>query len=237
MSLGILKRVLAYRIKGEQNKIWIQTPEKNKINIYNRVNFILDYCKAKKVLHIGCTDFPFTKDKLKNNSMLHQLLKSVSAKITGIDNNINSIEEYVKLTGDNDVYYCDIMQSYPEEVTPGGYDVILLSEVMEHLIKPAKALDVLHEHFSNGTKILVTVPNYASMAGLAASLNKTEAIHPDHYWYFSPYTLCRLFNKEKFDLEQLHFGMYYQRNTKINAVMKKFPFNADCIIAIFSIKK
>ena len=237
MSLGLLKKVLAFRIKGQQNKIWAQTPEKKHINIYNRVDFILKYCKDKKVVHIGCTDFPFTKAKLENNSLLHQFLQKVTEKITGLDNDKNSIEEYIKLTGAKDVYYGDIMQFYPQVVTGTGYDVILLSEVLEHLINPAKALEVLHEHFSNGTKILVTVPNYVSLSSLAASLNKTESIHPDHYWYFSPYTLCKLFNKEKFQLEQLHFGMYYQRDTKINAVMKNFLFNADCIIAVFSIKK
>lgn len=237
VSFKILKKTLANRINGKQNAFWIQTPKKNKVNIFNRVDFILDYCKNQKVLHIGCTDYPFAKKKLENHSLLNPLLKQVSANVTGIDNNKNSIEEYIMLTGDNEVYYCDIMQSYPSEVTSNGFDIILLSEVLEHLINPAKALDILHAHFTNGTQILVTVPNYAAVDGMAASLNKKEAIHPDHYWYFSPYTLCKLFDKDKFELQQLNFGMYYQRNTKLNMVMKSFPFNGDCIIAVFSIKK
>lgn len=237
LSFAVLKRVLSSRINGKENEFWIQTPEKNIPGIFTRTDFILDHCRNKKVLHIGCTDHPFTKNKIENNSLLHPLLKQVAAKVAGIDNNIDSIKEYINLTGDKDVYYCDIMHSYPGEIFSDGYDIILLSEVLEHLANPAKALDILHDHFANATEILVTVPNYASVAGLAAALNKKEAIHPDHYWYFSPYTLTRLFSKEKFELQQLHFGMYYQRNTKINRVMKNYQFNGDCIIAVFSIKK
>ncbi|MGI8584028.1 MAG: class I SAM-dependent methyltransferase [Chitinophagaceae bacterium] len=237
LSFKILKRVLVYRITGKQNEFWIQTPKKNKVNIFNRIDFILDYCKNKNVLHIGCTDYPFTEKKLGIGSLLNPLLKQVSANVMGIDNNKDSIEEYTKLTGDKEVYYCDIIQSYPVEISSNSFDIILLSEVLEHLINPAKALNVLHAHFTNGTQILVTVPNYAAIDGMAASLNKKEAIHPDHYWYFSPYTLCKLFDKDKFELHQLNFGMYYQRNTKLNMVMKSFPFNGDCIIAVLSIKK
>lgn len=232
----ILKKVLAGRIKGDKNKIWIQYPVK-KPGIFNRVDFILEYCKNKNVLHIGCTDHPFTRPKIETGSLLHQNLKQVSAKAIGLDNNHASIEEYRKLTGDNDIYQCDIMQSYPEEIKAAGFDIVLLPEVLEHLSDPSGALEILHRHFNNGTKVLVTVPNYAAMDTLAASLNKTESIHPDHYWYFSPYTLSKLFNRDKFELSDLHFGMYYQRNKKINSVMKAFPYNGDCIIAIFSIKK
>lgn len=234
--LHTLKRVLAKRIKGKQNEIWIQAPA-NKPGIYTRVDFILNYCHNKKVLHVGCTDHPFTKAKLENNSLLHQSLKQVSAKVTGIDNNKDSIEEYRKLTGDNDIYYCDIMQHYPEEIKAGEFDIVLLSEVLEHLKDPAGALDILFEHFNNDTKILVTVPNYAAIDSLAASLHKKESIHPDHFWYFSPYTVTKLFNEKRFKLLQLHFGMYYQKSKKINSVLKAFPFNSDCIIAVFAIKK
>lgn len=140
-------------------------------------------------------------------------------------------------TGDTDVYLCDITKNYPESITQSRFDIILLSEVLEHLKSPGEAIDVLHDTFINGTQVLLTVPNYMAIDNIAASFNKTETIHPDHYWYFSPYTLCRLFDDKRFELLQLNFGMYYQRRTKINAVVKKFPFNGDCIIGIFSIKK
>lgn len=237
LSFSVLKNLLAYRISGEKNKFWIQVPKSNKATIYNRVDFILDYCKNKNVLHIGCTDFPFTRQKIENKSLLHENLKKVSKKVIGLENNVDSIKEYFELTGDENILYADITKSYPKEIENENFDVILLSEVLEHLVNPSQAIEVLKNSFSAGTKVLVTVPNYASVQAMAASLNQKETIHPDHYWYFSPYTLCRLFSEKGFELNELNFGMYYQLKTKINVVMKKFPFNGDCIIAIFSIKK
>ncbi|MEJ7675781.1 MAG: hypothetical protein WKF59_24515 [Chitinophagaceae bacterium] len=35
-------------------------------------------------------------------------------------------------------------------------------------------MNILHAHFTNGTQILVTVPNYAAIDGMAASLNKKK---------------------------------------------------------------
>ncbi len=236
LSFALLKKFLSYRISGEKNKMWLQSVKKNPVKIFNRVDFILNYCEGKNVLHVGFSDHPFTLKKLEDKTLLHLSLKQAAGKVLGVDNNENSINQYVDITGDKDVCLCDITSSYPETIASSNYDIILFSEVLEHLKCPGEAIDVLHKTFVNGTQVLVTVPNYMAIDNMAASFNKTETIHPDHYWYFSPYTLCRLFDK-RFELLQLHFGMYYQRHTKINTVLKTFPFNGDCIIAIFSIKK
>lgn len=217
--------------------MWLQPVKKNTVNIFNRIDFILDYCKSKNVLHAGFSDHPFTLKKIRDKTLLHLSLKQSADKVLGIDNNKISIRQYIDATGDTNVFFCDVTKNYPESIVSSGYDIILLSEVLEHLKRPGEAIDVIHDTFINGTQVLVTVPNYMAIDNMAASFNKTESIHPDHYWYFSPYTLCRLFDDRKFELHQLHFGMYYQRHTKINTVLKRFPFNGDCIIAIFTIKK
>ena len=237
LSFALLKKFLAYRINGTENKIWLQPVKKNKVNVFNRIDFILDYCKGKNVLHAGFSDHPFTLKKIQAKTLLHLSLKQSAGNVLGIDNNEDSIMQYMDATGDTNVFVCDVTRNYPESIASSGFDVILLSEVLEHLKSPAEAIDVLHDTFIAGTQVLVTVPNYMAIDNMAASFNKTETIHPDHYWYFSPYTLCRFFDDKRFELLQLHFGMYYQRHTKINAVLKKFPFNGDCIIAVFSIKK
>ncbi|MBA2563484.1 MAG: methyltransferase domain-containing protein [Chitinophagaceae bacterium] len=237
LSFALLKKFLAGRINYQENKIWLQPVKKNTVYIFNRVDFILAYCGGKNVLHVGFSDHPFTLKKIHDKTLLHLSLKQSAVKVLGVDNNEGSIRQYVDATNDKNVLWGDVTNKYPENIASSGFDIILFSEVLEHLKCPVQALDVLHDTFTNGTQVLVTVPNYMAIDNMAASFNKTETIHPDHYWYFSPYTLCRLFDDRRFELLQLHFGMYYQRHTKINAVLKRFPFNGDCIIAIFSIKK
>lgn len=236
LAMGMLKRSLKYRISGE-GAGWLQhIPVKN-VSIFNRVDFIVEQCRDKNVLHIGFTDHPFTRQRMNDGILLHLQVKPVTKLLLGLDNSSEALAEYCKATGDDNVILGDITDHYPLQVLTFHPELILLSEVLEHLADPAKAVDILYNSFSNGTRVLVTVPNYTGLDSLASSLNKTEGIHPDHHWYFSPYTLCKLFDDKRFQLQQLHFGMFYLQHTVINAVLKQYPFNGDCIMAIFSITK
>ena len=234
--MAMLKRSLRYRIKGE-NKYWLQKIPVENVSLFNRVDFILKQCLEKKVLHIGFSDFPYTAEKIENNSLLHLQLKNTTSTLWGLDNNKDALQLYRQLTKDENVVFGDITSHYPVEVTHFNADIVLLSEVLEHLPDPYKAVDILYNSLANGTRILVTVPNYAAVDNIAASIHKSETIHPHHYWYFSPFTLCKLFDDKRFYLEKLHFGMYYQAGKKINAVMHNYPYNGDCIMAIFLMNK
>lgn len=236
MALGMLKRSLKYKVIGEGGS-WLQNIPFGNVSIFNRVDYLLEQCTDKRVLHVGFSDYPYTLEKISNQSLLHLHLKKVTKSLLGLDIENEAIEQYRELTGDGNILHADITVEYPEEAIHFNPDIILLSEVIEHLQNPYSTIDVLYNSFSNGTKVLVTVPNYTALDTIAASTHKTETIHPQHYWYFSPYTLCRLFDDKHFDLEQLHFGMYYQYKKNINPVMHNFPYNGDCIMAIFLIRK
>lgn len=232
----LLKKSLSGRLRQDGAR-WVQTAGSDTTTIYNRIDFILDHCKGRTILHIGFTDHPFTVEKIKDGSLLHIQLKKVADSLIGVDNVKDSVDAYTNATGDKQVFYTDILDQYPPEVVVQNPEIILLAEVLEHLTEPQKAVDTIYATFQDGTKLIVTVPNYAGLDSLAASLNKTESIHPDHHWYLSPYTLTRLFSRDHFEREELHFGMYYQPRAGINSFLKQYPYNGDCIIAVFKIKK
>jgi len=236
LSFWILKRSLGYRLKVD-SAFWLQPVASNEPQIFNRVDFILAKCLNKNVLHIGFTDYPFTEQKIKDHSLLHLQLKQVAGGLAGMDVEETAINQYIALTGDKKVFSGDIMAAYPEAAIEFKPEIILLTEVLEHLPDPYSAIEMLHKSFPEGTSVLVTVPNYTALDNLAASLNNTESIHPHHHWYFSPYTLRQLLDDKRFKLNQLHFGMYYQPKSIINPVLKNYPFNGDCIMALFTITK
>jgi len=236
IALAALKKSLRYRLK-EDAALFLQQVSTPAPGIYNRIDYILEQCRNKKVLHVGFSDYPFTKEKLANKSLLHLLLMPNAGSLLGLDSEKKAIDVYTAVTGDDKVLYGDITVTYPEAAIQFEPQVILLTEVLEHLKDPHGAIEILYNSFNHGTKILVTVPNYNALDTIGASTNKTESVHPHHYWYFSPYTLTKLFDEKKFMPEQLHFGMYYQPGKKINAVMRNFLYNGDCIMAIFSINK
>ncbi len=234
--MTMLKHSLSYRISTE-NSTWLQILPVKKPTIFNRVDFILNQCLDKRILHIGFSDYPFTAQKISNQSLLQLQLQKISTNILGLDNDKIAIELYLSITKDKNVVYGDITLDYPKEAIEFDPEIILLSEVLEHLPNPYQAVDILYNCFKPGTTILVTVPNYTALDSIAASFGKTESIHPHHHWYFSPFTLRKLFDEHRFKLLSLNFGMYYQQNTTINSILKQYPFNGDCIMATFILLK
>lgn len=140
------------------------------------------------------------------------------------------------MTGDDQVSKGDLFDKDSLELNGKSIDIILLGEILEHLKNPHQAIENIYEVYPSSTLLLVTVPNYTSLNTISASFHHTEMIHPDHYWFFSPATLLRLFSPDKFEIQDLCFGMYFERNKRINFVLQEFPFFGDCIIALFKRK-
>ncbi len=68
--------------------MWLQSVKKNPVKIFNRVDFILDYCKGKNVLHVGFSDHPFTVKKIEDKTLLHLSLKQAAGNKTTKQNRI-----------------------------------------------------------------------------------------------------------------------------------------------------
>lgn len=234
LSLCWLKKSLANRVIFSDVLRNLQTkPPEN----LNRVDYILDFCSGKTVLHIGFSDYPYTKQKIVANNLLHLDLKKIAKQVWGLDNNIESIREYTNTTKDYDVIEGDIMDVNLSNSIRQTFQIVLLGEILEHLKNPHQAVENLYHAFDNSTTLIVTTPNYASLSYMSASLHNTEMIHPDHYWYFSPVTLLKLFPTDRFELVEFNFGMYFQKDKKINFVLRQFPFLGECLMAVLKIKK
>jgi len=50
-----------------------------------RSAFILQYCTGKRILHLGCADWPFTEQLFREGQLLHQKLEITCAAIAGVD--------------------------------------------------------------------------------------------------------------------------------------------------------
>lgn len=155
------------------------------------------YCKnlsiGKKVLHIGCSDYPlFTKE-----TNMHIWLAPFTKELHGCDTHgIEQLREY------HDGTYFNSMETADRD-----YDTILATNVFEHLKNPGLMVEqLLKIKFG---KLFILVPNYF-VSNQATHENEifTEKIHPDHYAWYSPYTLWNLFKNftDKADTEcELNF--------------------------------
>lgn len=51
----------------------------------DRVSFIMEHIRGRKVLHLGCADWPFTEEKVKKGSLLHQRMMGIAGDLVGVD--------------------------------------------------------------------------------------------------------------------------------------------------------
>ena len=160
-----------------------QTLNLKKLDI-TRAEFIKSFTKDKKVLHVGFVDYPITH----NHFNLHLFLSPFCKLLDGVDININE-ETKQALTIPNGVIYDNW-----EEVQD-KYDLIIVPEVLEHV---GNAEDFLKYLDKFSSEIIITVPD-ASRAYHNFNHSKgkeyKETVHPDHNYWFSPYTLNSIVKK------------------------------------------
>jgi hypothetical protein len=224
-----LKYALRYRI-SKTNSTWLQ-PTPDGITCA-RLDFIYKHCKEKKILHIGFADAPFTTERINEGRLLHLSLKNIAAVLYGVDADQHAVDIYCKMINDSEVLAAKI-EDLPEDLIQ-QYEIILMGEVLEHMKDPHGVIGVLTRKMKAGQQILITVPNYLSADNVAAALNKTESVHPDHYWYFSPYTLGRMFESEKWMRQDFAYVFYGDKVP--NFIQRKNSHLSDGLAALFELK-
>lgn len=100
-----------------------------------------------RVLDVGCG----------NGSMLALPLAQRGFQVTGIDIDARSIEHAQRLAKDlpNATFICGNVA----ELKAGDFELVILSEVLEHMIEPRTLLANSAQHLSEGGVMIVTVPN------------------------------------------------------------------------------
>lgn len=169
------------------------------IKLVHRSTYICNLCEGKKVLHLGATDAPVTKDAIASGNLLHTYLENVCQEVIGIDINLEMIHWLKDKYGITNIRYGNIEKvgDYPKE----QFDYILAGEILEHLSNPGNALDAIRSNVNPNTRLIVTVPNAYSFKGFMRAIAKHELIHPDHTLHHSPHTLKNLIERHGFYIE------------------------------------
>ncbi len=155
-----------------------------KIKIENveesRFLFFKNLCKDKKVLHVGCADSMFFNP----DQNLHISLNETCKELHGLDNSLKDINELRKYL--NGKYFDKI------EDCDDNYDIIIVPEVIEHVDNLRLFLDKIFSF--NFKEIVITAPNIFHYFQEMKEENGhfIEVIHPDHKYWFSPYTMYNI---------------------------------------------
>lgn len=227
-ALHILRRAGTSFLKNE-DVLWKHNLH---LEVVYREFFILQRCKGKNVLHVGFVDFPLTIERVLREELFHLQLKKVCNILIGIDNQLEAVSTYQKLTNDKDVMVGDIYEFDKVPINFGKFDIILVSEVIEHLSNPGIALQKIRNAIVYDTEVLITVPNSYRYAGFISALNNIDYVHPDHKAYYSPHSLIRLLYENNFEPFEIYMYLYGNKEKVTDPVFLKFPIIADGIIAV-----
>jgi 2-polyprenyl-3-methyl-5-hydroxy-6-metoxy-1,4-benzoquinol methylase len=202
--------------------------------VANRKDYLVDYCKSKSVIHIGCVGSGSVEERFSDGSHLHLRLSRVTSSLVGVDINAHGIAA-MKRAGFDKCLVKDIERDGidPELIT--NTDVILVPEVLEHLSNPGHFLDHL-KRLNYPGDIIFSVPNAFSYRTHSYIKNmRVEFVHPDHHFYFSSTTIRTLFKKHGFSTISQILYYWPSRDAfgeELKSELQNHPYLAEGIIAI-----
>ena len=162
--------------------------------LVDRVSYLLEQSAGKRVLHLGCTDWPYTETKLKGGALLHGQLQRSARELTGVDLDAEGVECLRRL-GFAETYRDNVEQFTAPEVRSRQYDVILAGEIIEHLENPGLFLRAVQQLMTRETELVITTINAYCFFRFLYFLGGNEMVHPDHNYYFSPVVLRKLITR------------------------------------------
>ncbi len=180
----------------------------NNFQLVERLDFITDMCRGKKVLHLGCTNSPYTEEAICNKMLLHFELEKVTADLYGIDSDRDAIG-LLEPHGVKNIYWADL-ENLDDLDLHETFDVIVAGEMIEHLNNPGQFLSGIRRFMNPESRLLLTTINaYCGMRffyyGLRGKRGKSEPVHPDHVAYYSYSTLSLLLKRHDINVETFLF--------------------------------
>src|SRR5690606_29998263 len=74
----------------------------------------------------------------------------------------------------------------------GSFDVVVYTEVIEHINQPLEELGAIRKALSPGGLLYVTTPNFNSVSRRVLGAKWNVVVYPEHLCYYTPRTLLDL---------------------------------------------
>lgn len=198
-----------------------------RMSIVDRSEFILRRCAGKTVLHLGAVDR--TSEGVCG---LHQELMRVAGNVIGIDRDRAGIAA-ARSSGIVNIREGDI-EELDGISLPGFHpDLILATEVLEHLTRPGEFLRSVRSFFSPGTEMVITTPNCFAAYRFLYPLLGTEIVHSEHVAYHSFSTLTNLISGSGYRIVETYgYVLRMRRSVLMRALARAFPHTAPGYIFV-----
>ena len=211
--------------------------------LVQRVEYILSQCEGKRVLHLGCTNWPYTEDSLSQGTLLHSAIRERCSELYGIDEDEAGLD-LLRQKGFENLYAANLEKLEGCEIT-STFDLVIAGEMIEHLNNPGLFLNGVKRFLEPESVLLITTVNaYCFIRALLYAFKgqggENEPVHPDHVAYYSYSTLKLLLKRHGFERTEILFydiGSEHRPhnrwlvNLANDAAVRLFPQLSDGLIA------
>jgi ubiquinone/menaquinone biosynthesis C-methylase UbiE len=222
-----------------------------KLSYVSSEEWIINKCKDKTVLHLGCAGDDTLK--LGKEACLQYQLSKVAKQILGIEINKDSLEKILSFCPESDsIRYIvgNVEHLGKLNIEEQKFDIILAGSIIEHLSNPGLMLSSIRPFCHSGEKrethLLIVTPHvWGLLQFLRVAFTRNESVNPEHTCWFSIPTLTELCSRYGFKSYEFKTGYGY-RQKSINWAVKKFfgtlffrffPHLGGSLIATFKYKE
>ncbi len=205
-----------------------------RFELIQRLEMIKQTSAGKKVLHLGCTNWPYTNEALGSDMLLHVELSRVAKDLYGFDYDQEGID-VLEAKGYTNLFRADL-EKLDEVDLDETFDVIIAGEMIEHLNNPGLFLNGIKRFMNADTQLVITTINaYSGMRfliyGLRGKGGEVEPVHPDHVAYYSYSTLKLLLERHGFEVGRFAFYDLGTEHRPHNSRLRNFLNDASVLIA------
>jgi 2-polyprenyl-3-methyl-5-hydroxy-6-metoxy-1,4-benzoquinol methylase len=159
---------------------------------------IPELCTQRSVLDVGCIG---QDNDYNSPDWMHNLIRNVTGKLDGVDINQEGIA-FLKEKGYN-VYSVDELKA-----TNNKYEVIVMSDVIEHVNDPVDFLKFYSFFLSENGILVITTPNAHGIRNFTSILIRNNySVNSEHTVWLCPKTMLEII--ERADLK--FAGFYWLR--------------------------
>ena len=216
----------------------------NYFDVVQRLDIIKQLCANKRVLHLGCTNYPYTHEAIDSKMLLHFELEKICSDLWGLDADLPGID-ILESHGSKQILHGDLERLGNVHLDK-KFDVIVAGEIIEHLSNAGTFLNGIKRFMTADTLLILTTVNaYCAMRffyyGARGRRGRAEPVHPDHVAYYSYSTLRLLLERSDLRMERFLFydlGNEHRQHVRwfikiVNDICVRFvPQWSDGVIAI-----
>lgn len=189
-------------IKTKKNPLeYISNEEPSYWGTAHAIKEILKTDKNSKILEIGSGLGYFTF-----------ALRAAGYNIQGLDISQEAVHAAIDKFGP--YYICDDLNKYSEQNIE-SYDVILMTEVIEHLDEPLSFITSIKNLLKPNGAFIFTTPNKSFFP---KRIYWNSDAPPVHCWWFSEESVEHIANSLNMQFEFVNFSKYYKKHPFINKI-------------------